>query len=510
MKKVIKGKELYEYILNALNIICDSVASTLGPCGNNVLINNSETTPFITNDGVTIASTIEDENPIINTILEIIKESSLKTNEEVGDGTTTTLVLLKSIMIDGINEIINGKNAFILKNELNNILNELTDKINQLKKRPTKNNLLDIASISSNDKEIGKFIFDIFNKMKNKNAIKLLESNNKTYYEIKKGYIIDVDNISSLYFRKNDKIELKDVSILIIRGYLDNLEQISELINEGVINNKSVVILSEDYNEYITEQLTIYNLQDNKNIYIFKIPDFASRKIDIEEDISFITNSKVLDLSYEEFNYKYIGTCKNVIITKENITLLNDKNLKERIKYLNDKLSKTNSLYEKDFIENRIAMLKNGIAYVYVSANTKTELKEKIMRFEDAVCALNEAKKGIVLGEGITYLKISSDLSNNIVSERIIKNALQKPFETIFKNSGIEYNQIKNKIISNDCKLIYNFETNKLENIDNTKIIDPATISIECLKNAISISSMLLTTNYLVINESIKKDKIEF
>lgn len=512
MKEVISKNELYELILKSVNIICDSVSSTLGPCGNNVLINKDDTTPFITNDGVTIASAIESQNIKINSILEIIKESSLKTNEDVGDGTTTTLVLLKSLINDGIKEIKLGKNPFILKKELNIVLNKIINEIKRLKMKPTKKDLLYIANTSSNDKEIGKIIYDVFLKMKNKYSIKLLESNNeKTYYEIKKGYLIDIDNMPNLYFNNSNIINLKDVYILIIRDYLENIEQISDIINECYQRNKNIVIFADEYNESIIEQLILFNIKDNKNIYLFKTPDYGSRKIEIEKDISLLSNANIKNVSFEKIKWCDIGHINSITITKNNITIFNDnKNIKNRIKELKNESKLTFSQYEKEEIESRISKLNKGIAYIYVGGNTKTEIKEKLMRFEDALNAIDSSYNGIVYGEGITYLKISDTLNDNIISEKIVKNALQKPFQKIFENAGIDYTKIKNDIIKSNYKKIYNFDLNKLENIENSNIIDPINVSICAITNAICISSILLTTNYLVINENNQIKKFEF
>jgi len=508
MKDVISNEMLYEKINEAVNIICNTVGSTLGPCGNNVLINTDDKSPFITNDGVTIAESIESNDKYIHTILEIIKESTLKTNEQVGDGTTTTLVLLGSIINDGINEIKNGKNAFILSKELNNILNKLINKLEEYKMKPTKENILNIAVKSANDIEIGKLVYEVFNKQKNNNSIKLSESNScKTYYETKKGYLLDIET-PNIYFSNRKEIKLEDSYIFIIRGYLDNIEKISDIVNEGLERNKNIIILANDYDEQISEQLILYNIKENKNIYLFKTPEYGIRKMNIEEDISILTNSKIKNIDYENISFNDYGKC-NIIFNKDNLTIINDnKNIKERVKELKKELNNNISDYDKEFILNRISCLTNGVTYIYVGGNTKTIVKEKIMRFEDSINAVSHAYNGILYGEGITYLKLSECLNDKIIPEKIIKNALNKPFQKIFENAGLDYSNIKNDIINSNYNKIYNFETNGFENINITNIIDPYDVELFSLINAISISSILLTTNYLVINENLK-EKIE-
>ena len=498
MKEVISGDTLNKVILDAVNILGDATSSTLGPSGNNVILNKDDASPYITNDGVTIASSIESNDKKINTILELLKEAALKTNELVGDGTTTTTLLLQGIISFGLKEIENGKNKVILKHELNDALNFVTNKLLTLKKNPSKKDYEAIASISANDNEIGKFLANIFFKMKSRYAIKLDESpNDETYYEIKKGYTLEISDISNLYFQDTKKIDLSDAYILIIRGYIDNLERISEIINEGLERDKNIIILADDYSDLVNQELLLYHLEQNKNIYLFKIPDYGTKKEDIINDIVAISNAKVINIDYENVLWSNLGFIKNVIITKEEILLLNNFKNSKLLNELKRKLNSTYSDYEKELLESRIAKLDKGLATIYVGAPTKLELKEKMMRFEDALWALDIAKKGIVVGEGITYLKVSNDLSTPNAGSKIMKKVLELPFLKIMQIKKSNYQKI------------YNFTTGCYEDIDTTIIFDPVIVAIEVLKNATSIATMLLTTNYLVINENIKKEKFE-
>lgn len=495
MKEVISGKELEEITKKGVNLICDAVGSTLGPSGNNVII-NSDLSPYITNDGATIARTISSSDKRINTILELVKEASLKTNEKVGDGTTTTLVLLQSIYNEGLKE----KNRIKLKKELNNKLDYIIGEINTMKRIPTKEELINIATISSGDEEIGKLVYEVYSKMNNSFSIKLDESNTgKTYYEVEKGYTLDVD-ISSLYFKDSNEIVLNNTYILIIRGYLDNLEVISDIINEGLVRNKNIVIFATDYDERIRNEILLYYLESKKNIFLFKTPDYASRKEQIEEDIKVLSNSKIKNIDYENIYFNDLGLVNKVIITKDNVSIINDNDsIDIYLEKLKKELKNIKEDYEKEFIMDRISKLEKGIATIYVGGNTKTEIKELIMRYEDALCAIDVAKHGIVKGEGITLLEISNKIDN-----KILKKALQTSFNKILENAGYESKEIKDEIIKSNYKKIFNLEKGKLESLNN--IIDPALVVIEEVKNAISIATMLLTTNYLVINEEIEID----
>ena len=262
MKEVIYGQELKDTILLAADLICNAVGSTLGPSGNNVIINKDDLAPFITNDGVTIAESINDSNPKINTILEIIKESSLKTNEVVGDGTTTTLVLLNGVLKEGFKEIEKGKSGIKIKKELDDSANIIIKELLKMKRKPSKEDLINVAGISCGDIMLGKFITEVFLKMKSSNSIKIKQSlNDKTYYEIKKGYSLDIENIPLVYFKEHKEINLNDAYIIILNGYLNNLEEISDVINEGLEHNKSIVILASDFDESIMQNVIVYNIQ---------------------------------------------------------------------------------------------------------------------------------------------------------------------------------------------------------------------------------------------------------
>ena len=509
MKKVITNEELQTCMKKAINLICDTVGSTLGPSGNNILLNTSDTAPYITNDGVTIASCIESDDKAINTILEIIKEAALKTNELVGDGTTTTLVLLQSIFNEGIKKINSGKDPIILKQELANATTKVINHLDNMKINPTKKHLNAIAQTSANDKELGSILSEVYIKMKSKYAIRIEESlNEKTYYEIKNGYSIECDSISNLYFQKNDQIILNNTYILILFGYLSDLEQISDIINECILKNRNIVILASDYEERLNQDVLLYYLKHNKNIFLFKLPDYSQIKEAIATDIAILTNTSIKDLSYDSIRFSDLGLANNVVINKEEILIIHNLKDNSRINILKQELLKTNSDYDKEFLATRIAKLSKGIATIYIGALTKTEKKEKIMRAEDALFALEITNKGIVAGGGIPLLKISNIIAEENDGDKIIKTAIQAPFKKIVKNSACDYQAIKNYIYNNDFKYIFNYQTKVYEKIDNTDILDPVEVEKTVLKNATSIAGMLLTTSHLVINETYENNNL--
>lgn len=509
MKTVIKDKELKEVIINATDMICDATSSTLGPKGNNVIINTDASSPYITNDGVTIAKAIESDEPAINTVLEIIKEASLKTNEEAGDGTTTTLTLLKGIMHYGLEEIDKGVNAYTLKNELEKALEKAINRIKNESEKPTDEDLLNIAIVSANDEEIGSFVYNVFKEMGSKNSINLKESNNQsTYYELSSGYPLELDDIPSLYFDKAKEITIDNVNILLLRGYLSSLEEISEIINDSIINNKPILIMASDYEETIRNEIITYYLKEKLNIFLFKLPDYASRKEIILKDLESLSNAKIINLNIDYPSNNSVGKVKGININKDKLVIISDNDISDRVKELEEEIASTDSDYDKEFLRTRLSYLTKGIATIYVGDNTKIEKREKIMRYEDALCALDSSSEGVTLGEGLTYLKISDTLGST-TGESVIKKALLIPFKTIMNNAGLNSNELLNSIMDNNYKLAYDFNENKLIDIKDFKTKDPLKVSIEALTNAVSISSLLLTTNYLVIKESIKDNKYD-
>ena len=507
MKKVISGEELIHVMKKAVNLLCDTVSSTLGPTGNNVLINSSETTPFITNDGVTIATKIESEDKAINTILEIVKEASLKTNEISGDGTTTTLVLLQSIFNLGIEEINKGMNKIVLKNNLLNYMDKIVDDINKLKRKPSKEDYLSVAKTSSNDNNIAKTTTEVYLKMKSKNSIKLEESESEeTYYVNKKGYNIEINNMSSMYFTKNKSIELKNTKILILKGYLDSLESISDIINDVLVNDKNLIIFTEGYAETIKNEVLVYYF-NHKNIFVVELEEYASNRDKIEDDIKVLSNGIIKNIEYENVSYSDLGTISNIILKEDEIILMsNNKSSIELINRLKDELKICKSDYEKEFINSRISKLENGITTIYIGGTTKAEKREKIMRYEDAVCALESASNGVVPGEGIIYLEVANNLDAINEASLIIKKSLEKPFEKVISNLGKEYKNIKKTIIENNYELIYDYQNDNLVSIEESTIIDPVEVIIAAFKNALSIAAILLSTSSLVINIEEKED----
>lgn len=507
MKIIVSGNELKNKIKEAVDIMCNTVKATLGPNGSNAIIDHFSFSPFITNDGVTIASNIESEDECINTILTLVKEASIKTNDIVGDGTTTTLVLLQAIYTLGLKKIDNGVNPIILKQELDLSVNNIISEIKKCSRKCKLKDIKNIASISSNSKYIGNKIMEAYKHVKNVNAIKIIENNTKeTRVIYKVGYSIDT-NLASPYFLLEKEITLNNAYVLTTNIELLNIDDIANIINEIVKLNSSLVILAEDYSdEFVNNILSLY-INNKLNIILLKNPEFGKNKIDALNDISFITNSKIID-NISDIKISNMGICNEIKIDNNSSTFIGkNKSISNRLKALKDQRKDVCEKYELEFLDKRIAMLENGIAYISVGAITDIERRELKMRYDDALCSISSLENGIVPGSGLIFYKISNDMMINNNGDEIFKEALKYPIKQILYNAGLNLNILK-EIENSNCSKIYNINTDLFENNNETKILDPVDVLINSLANASSIAGMLLTTNSLIINEQSEDKKI--
>ena len=498
MKKVISNDELREKINEAISLLCGTVKTTLGPKGNNIIIDHSTFSPFITNDGVTIAQNIESDDEAVNTILELAKEASIKTNETVGDGTTTTLVLLEAIYNEGLNLIRNGLSPIVLKNLLNKKVLEIEKMIKSKSHIPSKNELTNIASISANSNEVGNLISSVYFNINNCDAINIIEGDISTKVKYLNGYILDTNIVSDYYFKDSTEIKISNAKILLINNYLDNINDISEILNYVITNNNSLVIIANDYSElFINEVLSLY-INENIKIYLLKNPEYGNKQYSILKDLQAISEAKII----ENTNYiltDSLGSTDNMNINRET-TIFNfehSDNIKKRISEIKKELNNDNI----EFTNKRIAMFNNGLATISVGALTTAEKRELKMRYDDALCAIKSAINGIIPGCGLTLLDISNNLDDTNEIDNIFKNILITPFKQILYNAGLSFEEIFIEIKDSNYNKIYNISIDEYENIDNTLVLDSTQVVINSLKNACSIASMLLTTSSLVINE---------
>lgn len=503
MKKVVTESELTECLEEAVTLLCSTVKKTLGPRGSNAIIDHSLLNPFITNDGVTIAKNIESEDERINTILTLAKEASIKTDETVGDGTTSTLVLLESIFNNGLQKIKEGKNPYVLKKELDEATLDVIDKIKKESKTPKESDYYAIASIAANDDSIGGMITSLYLKLKNKGAIRIEETNkSETYQELVSGYTFDTISASP-YFLK-EEVSINNAYILIANKEIDDTENLSEVINFLIDKKTPALILAKDYDENVINEVLSLNFNKITNVTLLKLPEYGPHQMDILTDLLVITDAQIVNPT-DEVTLASLGRCSEIKIDKETVTISFNKEKKELIKHITNlkkEQEKETDEYELDFLNNRLSKLTEGRGIIRVGARTLTEAKEKKMRFDDALHALENTSAGILPGSGIMLCKISDELNPITDGYEILKLSLNKPFFQILETVGLDQDSIYKKIKENNYELIYNILEEKFESLSSTKILDPTSVVISSLENASSIAGMLLTTSSLIINEN--------
>lgn len=502
MKKVIDGKNLDELIKESLNILCIPVAKTLGPKGNNVIVSASSLPPFITNDGVTISLNIESDDVCINSILSILKESSIKTNEMVGDGTTTTLVLLKSIM-DETYELLNkGISKYEIINRLNYEGKIVENLIRKYSHKPSMEEIRNIVITSSKSKEAGGIIYDVIKNISSIEGVEITtgekENTEVIYYN---GYSMDTSLASPHFFKDRSIIKLKNPYVIVSDETLYSLESLSEVINKVAEEKSSLLIIAADYSQDFIENVLSLNYDEDLNIYLLKNPEFGNREYMLTQDLKEISSCSLFK---GKLKYENIGYLKEVVIDKDKTILYFDKSIDEYIGKVDTSISDLKDEFEINYYRKRISMLKDGLAKIIVGGKTISEAREAKMHYDDALSAGMSSKNGVSIGAGFTFLKIAYELKD----EYILKKVLCEPFRQILKNANLDTDLIEMKVIFKFDK-IYNVINDEYEDITTTGILDPTDVLIETLKNALSIANLLLNTTSLVINEQIKNIDID-
>lgn len=505
MKKIISGNELQLKMHEAINLLCDTVKCTLGPKGNNVIIDHSSFTPFITNDGVTIAENIQSDDEVINVILEIAKEASIKTNIMVGDGTTTTLVILQSLFNSCIKAIKDGENTIVLKQKLNKSLDIILKSLEKEKIILKDNMIENLAMIASNDTQISKVVSEVFSKVSIREAISIIEiDENKLFAKYYKGYKFNSILASAFLLKSQNSIIYNNCEILIIDNLVTSTKFIASILNDVMNNSKSIIIIANDFSDYFVNEIVTYVLNDNLKCLLIKIDECGIMERLVKNDLEILSGSKIVK-SEEDITVSNIGFIKSVFLTRENTRInfeINDI-IEKYSQNIESELLEIKEEYIREFYLKRLAMFNEGTVEINLGAPTKIELREKRMRLEDALCSVYSSNEGILLGGGYTLLKISDSLNDNDLIENIWKNALLAPFNQLMINSGLDCLKIKEKILLSKYNLLFNIYDEEFEEIDKTIVIDSFRVVMNSIINACSIVSMLITTNSLIINEQL-------
>lgn len=553
--KIIKFKEEgHSEILNGINILANAVKSTLGPQGRNVLIGNKGRPLRFTKDGVSVAKEVHLYDEIQNAGVNVIREVAINTCHTVGDGTTTATVIAQSIINNGINFIKDGSNPIALKEGMSKALEKVMEFLGKNTiEISSPEDVINIATISANgDREIGKIIADTFKKVGKDGVITLEESPSfETESIIVEGLQIDNGYITPYFVTNTSKMicELDDPYILIYDRKISTLQPMLPLLESIARANESLLIIAEDVDHEALGMLVLNNKKNNFKVAAVKSPYFGSKRIDIMSDLSIMCASTVVSedtgTKLENLKKDMLGRAKKIIITQDKTTFIGGygekDNIEARCQYLRNEIENTPSQEDKKNFEERLAKLTDGVAVIKIGAHTEFEMKERKDRVEDAVHATRSALKGGILPGGATSLIKAYDYlgkceipltgfesEESEESEEfdemdkpggpihyaasfaqgvyLIEQALKAPWQQIIENAGKIPEEIEDSIEKDGLQGIFNigYDALNFKIVDMVKagIIDPANVVITALKDAVSISSLLLTTDVIMIEEN--------
>lgn len=502
-----------------INILADTVKVTLGPKGRNVVLDKSFGSPLITNDGVTIAKEIELEDKFENMGAQLLKEVATKTNDIAGDGTTTATLLAQAIIREGLKNIAAGANPMILQSGIRKAVDKTVESIKSYSRKVESSDAIaQVASISAGDKEIGKLIADAMDRVGNDGVITVEESKSMgTTLEVVEGMQFDRGYVSSYMVTDTDKMvaELDNPYILITDKKITNIQEILPVLEEIVKQSKPLLIIAEDIEGDAMATLVVNKLRGTFNCVAVKAPGFGDRRKEMLQDIAILTGAKVIseELGYDlkEATIDMLGTAQKVKVDKETTVIVNGAGEKDeieaRVKQLKTQYEASDSDFDREKLQERLAKLTGGVAVVQVGAASEIELKERKLRIEDALSATRAAvEEGIVPGGG-TVLADSIKALEAIVDDfegdektgvKIILRALQEPVRQIAENAGLEGSVVVENVMNEKPGIGFDALNNKYVDMIKSGIVDPTKVTRSALQNAASVASMILTTEAAV------------
>jgi chaperonin GroEL len=507
-----------------VNTLAEAVKVTLGPRGRYVVLEKKYGSPSLVDDGVTIAKEIEVEDAFENMGAQLVREVASKTNDVAGDGTTTATVLAQSIVRDGLKTVAAGANPMAVKKGID-LAVEAT--VEEIKKSATpvetKEKILDVATNSAKNRQIGELIAEAMEKVGKDGVITVEESKGtQTSLELVDGMQFDKGYISPYFVTDTERMEavMDDPRILLYEKKISAVADLIPILEKVARMGRPLLIIAEDLEGEALATLVVNRIRGTINSCAVKAPGFGDRRKAMMEDIAILTGGKFitedLGIKLENVDISMLGTAKRVTVTKEETTIVEGKGeaaaIQGRIAQIRRQIEETDSDYDREKLQERLAKLSGGVAVIKVGAATETELKEKKHRFEDALSATRSAvEEGIVAGGGVALVraieavnKIKAD-GDVQIGVNIVKRALEEPARCIADNAGAEGSVIVERIKSLKGSEGYNAATGKFEDLVKAGIVDPAKVTRSALQNAASIASMVLTTECLVAEKKEEK-----
>ena len=521
MAKEIKfSEDARSSMLRGVDKLADTVKTTMGPKGRNVVLEQSYGTPTITNDGVTIAKSIELENHFENMGAKLVSEVASKTNDIAGDGTTTATVLTQAIVNAGMKNVTSGANPVGIRRGIDKATEAAVEALKKMSHDvKTKDDIAQIASISAANPEVGKLIADAMEKVGNDGVITIEDSRGvETSVDVVEGMSFDRGYMSQYMVTDNDKMEadLDNPYILITDKKISNIQDILPLLQSVVQEGRSLLIIADDITGEALPTLVLNKIRGTFNVVAVKAPGFGDRRKAQLQDIAVLTGGTVisddLGMSLKDATVDQLGQANKVTVTKDSTTIVDGKGSKEaiteRVDQIKQAISKSTSDFDKEKLQERLAKLSGGVAVVKVGAATETELKEKKYRIEDALNATRAAvQEGFVPGGGTAVVNVLPALEDikatgdEATGVNIVKDALEAPVRQIAENAGVEGSVIVNQLKSEKPGIGYNAADGKFEDMVAAGIVDPTKVTRSALQNAASVSALLLTTEAVVADK---------
>ncbi|MGA0267094.1 MAG: chaperonin GroEL [Candidatus Nanopelagicales bacterium] len=504
-----------------VDALADAVRVTLGPKGRNVVIDKKWGAPTITNDGVTIAREIEMEDPYENLGAQLAKEVATKTNDIAGDGTTTATVLAQAMVHDGLKQVTAGANPMSLKRGIDQAVAAVTEKLVEMSREVNgKEEIAHVATISSQDSEIGGMIADAFDKVGKDGVISVEESSTTAMeMDFTEGMQFDKGYISPYFVTDADRMEavLEDARILLVQGKIAAVNEILPLLEKVVEAGKPLLIIAEDVEGEALSTLVVNRIRGTFTSCAVKAPAFGDRRKAILQDIAILTGAQVVSpevgLKLDQVGLDVLGSARRIVVTKDNTTIVDGGGdsgaVEDRVSQIKREIDASDSDWDREKLQERLAKLAGGVVVIRVGGHTEVELKEKKHRIEDAVSATRAAiEEGIVSGGGTALVQAASVLEGDLgltddeaTGVGVVRRAAAEPLRWIAENAGERGYVVVSKVAEMAPGHGLNASSGEYGDLIAAGVIDPVKVTRSALENAASIAAMLLTTEALVVEK---------
>lgn len=522
MAKILKfDTDAREKLLKGINLLTDAVSATLGPKGRNVALDKKWGAPNVVHDGVTVAKEIELDDPFENMGAQILKEAASKTNDIAGDGTTTATVLAQAIVSEGLKNIQAGANPMTLRRGIEKAVEALVAQLKTMSKKITNlEEMNQVATISAQNEEIGRLISEALNKVGKDGVVTVEESKTmKMSVDYKEGMEFDKGYQSPYFATDSDKMEanIEDPYILITDKKISAMADLMPFLEKFVQVSKTLVILAEEVEGEALATLILNKLKGSFNVLVVPAPGFGDRRKQMLEDIAILTGGTVISeetgRKLDSTEIEDLGRAGRVISSKDSTLIVDGKGSKKaldaRVAQIKKELVGTDSEFDKEKLEERLAKLAGGVAVINVGAATEIEMKEKKERVIDAVAATKAAiEEGIVPGGEVALLRVSkileklkADSSEEQLGITLVLKALEKPFRKLVQNAGIDEGVALTKVLGATGNMGIDVMDGELKDLVKAGVIDPVKVTRTALQNAASVATMIMTTNVLITDK---------